>query len=65
VIADIILDINFCLLYSFVYFSNFWAAVSAFALLSCSTVHVAELLFNNCFIEQINDADDDDDDDDN
>ena len=40
---------------------------SAFALLSCSTVHVAALLLFNCFIEQINDdadADDDDDDDD-
>jgi len=32
---------------------NFWAAVSAFALLSCSTVHVIAL-FYNCFIEQIN-----------
>jgi len=47
-------------LYSFVLFSNFWAAVSAFALLSCSTVHVAAL-FLHWFIEQINDDDDDDD----
>ena len=44
-------------------FSNFWAAVSAFALLSCSTVHVAAL-FLYWFIEQINDDDDADDDDD-
>jgi len=42
-----------------VLFCNFWAAVSAFALLSCSTVHVAALFFN-CVIEQINDDDDDD-----
>jgi len=46
-------------LYSFVLFSNFWAAVSAFALLSCSTVYVAAL-FLYWFIEQINDDDDDD-----
>jgi len=59
-IADIIPDFNLCLLYSFVLFSNFWAAVSAFALLSCSTVHVAALLLY-WFIEQINDDDDDDD----
>jgi len=39
-------------------FSNFWAAVSAFALLSCSNVHVAAL-FLYWFIEQINDDDDD------
>jgi len=34
---------------------NFWAAVTviAFALLSCSTVHVT-VLFYNCFIEQMN-----------
>jgi len=57
-IADIIPDFNLCLLYSFVQFSNFWAAVSAFALLSCSTVHVAAL-FLYSFIEQINDDDDD------
>ena len=34
---------------------------SAFALLSCSTVHVAALLLFNCFIEQINDDADEDD----
>jgi len=49
------------LLYSLVLFSNFWAAVSALALLSCSTVHVAAL-FLYWFIEQINDDDDDEDD---
>jgi len=45
-------------------------SVSAFALLSCSTVHVAALFLFNCFIKHINDdddadadADDDDDDD--
>jgi len=51
-IADIIPDLNLCLLYSFVLFSNFRAAVSAFALLSCSIVHVAAL-FLYWFIEQI------------
>ena len=50
-----------CLLYSFVLFSNFWAAVNAFALLSCSSVHVAALFLYWC-IEQINDDDDDADD---
>ena len=29
-------------------------AVSAFALLTCSTVHVAALFLFNCVIEQIN-----------
>jgi len=40
---------------AFVLFCNFFAAVSAFALLFCSTVHVAALfLFNYCVIEQMN-----------
>jgi len=42
-----------------VYFRNFWAAVSAFALLSqsCSTVHVAHfaaLFLFNCVTDQMN-----------
>ena len=59
--AYITVDITFCLLYSFcVVFFFFWAAVSAFALLSCSIVLLLHIL--NCFIELINDDDDDDDD---
>ena len=36
------------------WFCNFWAAVSAFALLSCSTVHVDALFPFNCVIEWMN-----------
>jgi len=56
-VAYITVDITVCLLCSFCVVFFFWAAVNAFALLSCSIILLLHIL--NCFIEQINGDDDD------